>query len=92
MSKTKQQKIPVDLKENRVLVRQRDNLRKTGIIRFLEFDESGRGKALHDKPEVGFACIVDPRITYTWMTTEITEVISDTEFKTLNSHYKIEEL
>lgn len=79
--------------EAAVLKRLDDGLQKMGVIKFLEFDEeTGRGKALHDKPEVGFSIIVNPQygVSYTWMTSVITEVISDTEVKTENSHYKIE--
>lgn len=72
------------------LIRQRDNLTKEGIIKFIEFNKNGRGKKLHDNPTVGFSCIVDPGFLYTWMTSAITEIISTTEFKTKNSHYKIE--
>lgn len=73
------------------LIRQRDNLVKEGFIEYVEFDSNNRGKKIHMEPKVGFACIVDRnRISFTWMTTVITEVISLTEFKTENSHYKIE--
>ena len=75
------------------LIRQRDNLVKEGFIEFVEFDKrTNRGKKIHMKPKVGYACIVDRnRISFTWMTTTITELISETEFRTENSHYKIEE-
>jgi len=75
------------------LIRQRDKYTSSGIIKFIEFNEEGRGKGLHESPKVGYACIVDPQrsISFTWMTSPITEVISETEFKTKNSHYKIEE-
>jgi len=73
------------------LIRKRDNLVKEGEIEYIEFDKNDRGKNVHMKPQVGFACIVDrTKITYTWMTSTITEVISETEFKTQNSHYTIE--
>lgn len=73
------------------LIRQRDNLVKEGFIEFVEFDKNNRGKKIHMKPEINYACIVDRRsIPYTWMTSQITEIISNTEFKTKNSHYKIE--
>jgi len=72
------------------LIRQKDNLIKEGLIKFVEFNDMGRGKALHDVPEVGYSCIVNPSISYTWLTSTIVEVISLTEFKTKNSHYKIE--
>lgn len=73
------------------LIRQRDNLVAEGIIEFVEFDKNDRGKKVHMKPDIGYACIVDrQKLVYTWMTTQITEVISETEFKTKNSHYIIE--
>lgn len=74
------------------LIRQRDNLTKEGTIKFIEFDKFNRGKGLHDEIRIGYSCVVDPHLgpSYTWMTSEITEVISETEFKTKNSHYKIE--
>jgi hypothetical protein len=73
------------------LVRQHDSLIKEGKIEYVEFDKHNLGKGIHMIPKKGYACIVDrTRIGYTWMTTIITEVISETEFKTLNSHYKIE--
>lgn len=73
------------------LVRQRDLLVKEGKIEFIEFNSDGWGKGVHMFPEEGFSCIVDrTRMSYTWMTSVITEIISPTEFKTKNSHYKIE--
>lgn len=73
------------------LIRQRDNLTAEGIIEFVEWNQYGRGKKVHMQPEIGFSCIVDrQKLAYTWLTTEITEIISETEFKTKNSHYIIE--
>lgn len=73
------------------LIRQNDSLIKEGTIEFVEFDKNDRGKNIHMKPQVGFSCIINrTNITYTWLTSQITEVISNTEFKTKNSHYKIE--
>ena len=73
------------------LIRERDGLTKEGLIEFIEFDKNDRGKGVHMKPQVGFSCIVDGRkLVYTWLTSIITKVISDTEFHTNNSHYKIE--
>ena len=73
------------------LIRQRDNLTKEGTIEFVEFDKNNRGKDIHMSPKVGYACIVNRTLlSYHWMTSIITEVISQTEFKTKNSHYKIE--
>lgn len=75
------------------LIRQDDGLVKEGVIEFIEFGENGRGKNLHSTPKKGFSCVVDAKrgMFYTWLTSTITEVISDTEFKTKNSHYKIEQ-
>jgi len=73
------------------LVRQHDSLTKEGVIEFVEFDKHNIGKNIHMKPKKGYACIVNrTRMSYAWMTTIIVELISDTEFKTENSHYKIE--
>lgn len=73
------------------LTRKRDGLVKEGFIEFIEFDQNDRGKDVHMKPGIGFACIVNrTSLTYSWMTSVITEVISDTEFKTKNSHYTIQ--
>lgn len=73
------------------LIRKRDGLVKEGLIEFIEWDKNDRGKNIHMKPQIGFSCIVDGRkLTYTWLTSQITEIISETEFKTKNSHYTIE--
>ena len=72
-----------------------DGLKIKGqVVLFVEFDENGRGKALHEKPEPGFALIVDKTpVSYKWMTSEITEVMNFSEkfmqFKTKNSEYTI---
>ena len=73
------------------LIRQKDGLVKEGMIEFVEFNDRGYGKNIHTTAKEGYACIVDGRrLVYTWMTSTITEVISQDEFKTKNSHYKIE--
>lgn len=74
------------------LIRKSDNKIIKGEIKYVEFDEFGYGKKLHKKPKVGYSCIVDAKKGkfYTWMTSSITEVISNNEFKTNNSHYTIE--
>ena len=92
MNELNQKKIPIDIQTKQTLVRANDGLKKTGVIKFIEFDDEGKGKKLHLQPKVGYACIVDPSVFYTWMTSVIVEVISDKHFKTQNSEYKIEEL
>jgi hypothetical protein len=76
--------------------------RKRGsLVKFVEFDgdEIGsRAKQLHEEPEVGFSCVLDPQYaSYTWLTTPIKEIESDITngsirtivFKTQNSNYTL---
>lgn len=71
-------------------------------VQFVEWsgEELGsRGKKLHDEPQVGFSCLLDPQYGYsfTWLTTPITEIISDESskdtrtivFRTKNSDYTL---
>lgn len=71
-------------------------------VKFVEWSGNtvgSRAKQLHDEPQVGYSCIIDPQYSYqyTWLTTEITEIESDVEvedsrcitFKTKNSSYKL---
>ena len=61
--------------------------------KFVVFNEDGRGKELVNKPIEGSALILPPyNFEFEWMTSPITEIISETEFKTKNSHYIIEKL
>lgn len=54
-----------------------------------------RAKTLHDEPQVGYSVIIDPQYSYqyTWLTTPITEIISNNKqeikFKTKNSEYTL---
>ena len=62
-------------------------------IRWVEF-EDGVGKALHEKPMVGYSLMMSPfGLSFTWMTTSLTEIIEEREnyihFKTENSEYKL---
>ena len=80
------------------LIRERDGMTFQGMIGFIEFDEIGRGKMIHDKPKVGYAIIVDPHLglNFTWLTTPIKEIVYDTgttvKVKTKNTDYTIEYL
>lgn len=93
------------------LERIHDRLSNIGTsLLWIEWDELGRGKAAHLDPQVGFSLCLDPEsfqpdipnleglppiATYSWMTTEIIEIIEDSQsnryrtirFKTLNSEY-----
>jgi len=87
------QKLYIDLtKDNFVLTRKEDNKQMCGsTVKFIEWDENGKGKVLHDTPAVGRSIVLDLTgpFSYQWMTTQITEIISETEFKTLNSTYTL---
>ena len=64
------------------------------VIKFIEWNEDGTGKSSHDEPAVGRSIIANPLIggNYKWMTTQITEIISENEFKTKNSTYTLKKL
>jgi len=75
---------------NYVLTREHDNKQILGKdVKFIEWDENGRYKSIHETPAVGRSCVVDagPYATYRWLTSSITEILSDTKFKTKNSVY-----
>ena len=64
---------------------------ETKDYKFITFDESGKGRGSVNTPEVGASLIIPPyNAFYRWMTSVITEVIDDYNFKTKNSTYKIE--
>lgn len=69
-------------------------------VKFVEWSGNtvgSRAKQLHDEPQVGYSCIIDPQYSYqyTWLTTEITEISNigveqertTYKFKTKNSEY-----
>lgn len=103
MSKIKQHKIPLDLilenESNWKLVREGDGLTKTSSkVKWIEWDENGKGKELHDNPAIGYSLIMSPlNIYFTWQTTPITEILYQEEngsirFKTKNSTYTLTKL
>ena len=96
MSKLDQIKIPVDIQSvNWKLVRERDELTKHAItLGWIEWDEDGKFKQLHDTPEVGRSLMLDPHpFSFTWQCTDLTEIIEQREdyikFKTQNSNYEL---
>ena len=89
-------KVFIDLvTDNYVLTRLDDGKQITAsVIKFIEWNENGIGKSSHDMPAVGRSIIADPMIggNYRWLTTEITEIISENTFKTKNSIYTIHKI
>ena len=77
------------------LVRERDGLTKTSVgVKWLEFDEDGKYKADHDDIAVGRSLLMSPfGPSFTWQTTPITSIISETKnyirFSTENSVYEL---
>ena len=97
MSKIEQVKINLNLDEifRYKLVRERDGLSNVGHkAGWIEWNEDGTFKELHDEPAVGRSLILDPqRMSYTWMTTTVTEILEQKEnyikFATTNSLYTL---
>lgn len=80
------------------LVREGDGLtKKSKEVMWLEWNELGRFKEKHEKPQVGFSLIMSPfSESFTWQTTDIKEILEEREgyirFKTKNSVYILERL
>jgi len=94
--KLDQPKVYIDLvKDNYVLTRIDDEKQiPASVIKFIEWNENGTGKSLHDEPALGRSIVVDPvnAVIYKWMTTRIIEIIDATTFKTENSTYTLHKL
>lgn len=74
--------------DNYVLVREEDNKQlRARDIKFIEWNEDGTFRSLHDDPAIGRSIIAD-----SWITTSITEIKSPTHLITKNSTYKIYKL
>lgn len=76
------------------LIRERDALTiGANNIAWIEFNEDGRGKASHNEPAIDRSLMLEPSISYKWMTTTVTEIVEQSEgyikFKTLNSTYEL---
>lgn len=77
------------------LVREHDGLtKKSRDIMWLEWNDTKAFKERHSEPEVGRSLLMSPfNDTFTWMTTDITEIIEQEEnyikFKTKNSTYTL---
>lgn len=88
-----EEEVKIDLsKDNYVLTRLEDNKQiPCAVIKFVEWNENGTFKAAHDNPAIDRSIIADPGPygMYRWLTSVITEVISDNKFKTKNSTYTL---
>jgi len=74
------------------LVRERDGLTHyANKIGWVEWNENGGFKEKYDEPTIGRSLILDPRMSFTWLTTSITEIVEQRDnyikFKTRNSNY-----
>jgi hypothetical protein len=72
-----------------------DNFQKhSKEVRWVEFNEEGKGKELRDKVIVGSSLIMSPfNESFTWMTTIVIEIVEERDnyvhFKTENTEYKL---
>jgi hypothetical protein len=97
MSKIEEVKINLNVEDlfKYKLVRERDGLSNVGHkVGWIEWNEDGTFKKLHDEAAVGRSLILDPqRRSYTWMTTTVTEILEQKEnyikFATTNSIYEL---
>lgn len=103
MSKIDQIKIPVAIvteeSESQIifkLIRINDGLVRQGqTIKYVEWEGGigSKAKELHDEPAVGRSLVLNPGLSYNWLTTSITEIVEQREnyikFKTQNSDYEL---
>jgi hypothetical protein len=89
-------KLYIDFEQhNFVLVRENDNKQMPcGVVKYVEWNEDGTFKSVHNDMAVGRSVILDPGPfgQYQWLTTTITEILSETKFKTTNSIYNLYKL
>ena len=76
------------------LIRERDGLTiGANKITWIEWSGNGSGKAMHEDPAIDRSLMLEPSISYKWMTTTVTEIVEQSEgyikFKTLNSIYEL---
>ena len=84
-----------DRGKNWKLVRERDGLTHySSKFRWIEWNEERRFRADHEDIAIGRSLMLDPhRMSYTWLTTVVTEIIEDRpdyiKFETTNSTYEL---
>lgn len=65
----------------------------TESYKFIIWDENGKGQSSVEKPVEGSSLVLAPfTVFYQWLTSPITEVVDEYNFKTKNSNYKIEKI
>ena len=78
------------------LIRESDGLTiGANNITWIEWSGNGTGKAMHEDPAIDRSLMLEPSISYKWMTTTVVEIVEQREgylkFKTLNSVYELTE-
>lgn len=76
------------------LTRLNDGLIKTADrISYIEWNEDRTAKSMHDDIAIGRSIVLRPGFSYTWLTTQIEQIIEQREdyikFKTTNSTYEL---
>jgi hypothetical protein len=76
------------------LIREHDGLTiGANKMGFIEWSSDGTGKQMYEDPAIDRSLMLEPSISYKWMTTTITEIVEQSEgyikFKTLNSTYEL---
>ena len=99
-----QPKIPISIDEQGdfiltkeykyTLTRLNDGLVKRGDrIKYVEWNEDGTWKEMYDDIQIGRSLLLDPQMSYTWLTTVIIEILEQKDnyikFKTENSLYEL---
>ena len=96
--KIEQHKPYLSIDGNITLVKTNGGIHYGTQYKFVEWsgkELGSRAKQLHDEPQIGYSCIIDPQYTdeFTWLTTPITEIITNEKqiikFKTENSEYTL---
>jgi hypothetical protein len=76
------------------LIREHDGLTKTGNrVLWVEWDNDGTFNESYPAITIGRSLLLDPRMSYTWLTTAVTEILEERDdyikFKTQNSIYEL---
>lgn len=91
MSKIQQVKIPISFEHKYELKRINDGLIKKGSdVIFISWNEDG---TYFSEPAIGRSLMLDPKMSYAWLTTTITEILEQKDnylkFQTRNSIYEL---